>query len=128
MPLCCLGLSRRIPQSIRILGTLTAILLVFLITAILVKVHMDALPFFVITMVKIMLINCKQGWEGTGAKNFPHTPTLPSDHRQPERSPFQTPEKVDAMSNQGSEAWVGRGPGLRVGAERGPLSIKTHWE
>uniref|UniRef100_F7HZ16 Solute carrier family 29 member 1 (Augustine blood group) n=1 Tax=Callithrix jacchus TaxID=9483 RepID=F7HZ16_CALJA len=40
-----------------ILGSLVAILLVFLITAILVKVQLDPLPFFVITMIKIMLIN-----------------------------------------------------------------------
>ncbi|XP_006860575.1 PREDICTED: equilibrative nucleoside transporter 1 [Chrysochloris asiatica] len=50
-------LHQRIPQSIRILGSLMAILLVFMVTAILVKVKMDALPFFVITMIKIMLIN-----------------------------------------------------------------------
>ncbi|XP_014638146.1 PREDICTED: equilibrative nucleoside transporter 1 [Ceratotherium simum simum] len=50
-------LHQRIPQAVRILGSLVAILLVFLITAILVKVHLDALSFFVITMIKIMLIN-----------------------------------------------------------------------
>lgn len=50
-------LHQKIPQSVRILGSLVAILLVFLVTAILVKVQMDALPFFVITMIKIMLIN-----------------------------------------------------------------------
>lgn len=50
-------LHQRIPQSVRILGSLVAILMVFLVTAILVKVHMDALPFFVLTMIKIMLIN-----------------------------------------------------------------------
>uniref|UniRef100_A0A4X1V5L5 Solute carrier family 29 member 1 (Augustine blood group) n=3 Tax=Sus scrofa TaxID=9823 RepID=A0A4X1V5L5_PIG len=50
-------LHQRIPQSVRILGSLVAILLVFLITAILVKVSLDPLPFFVITMIKIMLIN-----------------------------------------------------------------------
>ncbi|XP_049508747.1 equilibrative nucleoside transporter 1 isoform X4 [Panthera uncia] len=50
-------LHQRIPQSVRILGSLIAILLVFLITAVLVKVHLDAVPFFVITMIKIMLIN-----------------------------------------------------------------------
>lgn len=49
----------------------------FLITAILVKVQLDAVPFFIITMVKIVLINCKQGWEG--AEIFPHPPTHPSD-------------------------------------------------
>uniref|UniRef100_A0A8C0MVV2 Heat shock protein 90 alpha family class B member 1 n=2 Tax=Canis lupus familiaris TaxID=9615 RepID=A0A8C0MVV2_CANLF len=51
-------LHQRIPQSVRILGSLIAILLVFLITAILVKVQLDAVPFFIITMVKIVLINC----------------------------------------------------------------------
>lgn len=50
-------LHQRIPQSVRILGGLVAILLVFLVTAVLVKVQMDPLPFFVITMLKIMLIN-----------------------------------------------------------------------
>ncbi|XP_049749121.1 equilibrative nucleoside transporter 1 isoform X1 [Elephas maximus indicus] len=50
-------LHQRIPQSLRILGSLVAILLVFMITAILVKVQMDALPFFIITMIKIMFIN-----------------------------------------------------------------------
>uniref|UniRef100_A0A8C4L3W0 Solute carrier family 29 member 1 (Augustine blood group) n=1 Tax=Equus asinus TaxID=9793 RepID=A0A8C4L3W0_EQUAS len=50
-------LHQRIPQAVRILGSLVAILLVFLFTAILVKVHLDALSFFVITMIKIMLIN-----------------------------------------------------------------------
>lgn len=38
-----------------------AILLVFLVTAALVKVQIDALSFFVITMIKIVLINCKWG-------------------------------------------------------------------
>lgn len=50
-------LHQRIPQSLRILGSLMAILLVFLVTAILVRVQLDALPFFIITMIKIMLIN-----------------------------------------------------------------------
>ncbi|XP_045861533.1 equilibrative nucleoside transporter 1 isoform X3 [Meles meles] len=50
-------LHQRIPQSVRILGSLVAILLVFLITAVLVKVQLDAVPFFIITMVKIILIN-----------------------------------------------------------------------
>ncbi|VTJ58781.1 Hypothetical predicted protein [Marmota monax] len=50
-------LHQRIPQSVRILGSLVAILLVFLVTAILVKVQLDALPFFVFTMIKIILIN-----------------------------------------------------------------------
>lgn len=38
-----------------------AILLVFLVTAALVKVEIDALSFFVVTMIKIVLINCKRG-------------------------------------------------------------------
>ncbi|XP_077018037.1 equilibrative nucleoside transporter 1 [Tamandua tetradactyla] len=50
-------LHQRIPQFIRILGSLGAILLVFMITAILVKVQLDALSFFIITMIKIVLIN-----------------------------------------------------------------------
>lgn len=50
-------LHQRISQTVRILSSLVAILLVFLMTAILVKVQMDALPFFIITMIKIILIN-----------------------------------------------------------------------
>ncbi|XP_051008863.1 equilibrative nucleoside transporter 1 [Acomys russatus] len=50
-------LHQRVSQSVRILGSLVAILLTFLLTAILVKVEMDALSFFVITMIKIVLIN-----------------------------------------------------------------------
>lgn len=49
----------RIPQQIRISGSLVAIGLVFLITAIMVKVTMDPLPFFVFTMVSIVFINCE---------------------------------------------------------------------
>lgn len=49
----------RIPQKLRISGTLTAILLVFLLTAILVKVEMAPLTFFTITMIKIICINCE---------------------------------------------------------------------
>ncbi|XP_066504285.1 equilibrative nucleoside transporter 1 isoform X2 [Hoplias malabaricus] len=50
-------LHQRIPQKLRIMGSLMAILLVFLVTAVLVKVHMEPLPFFVTTMVKIVIIN-----------------------------------------------------------------------
>lgn len=56
-------LHQRISQSVRILGGLVAILLVFLITAILVKVEMEPLPFFIVTMIKIVLINCNRGTE-----------------------------------------------------------------
>nr|XP_034964057.1 equilibrative nucleoside transporter 1 [Zootoca vivipara]XP_034964058.1 equilibrative nucleoside transporter 1 [Zootoca vivipara]XP_034964059.1 equilibrative nucleoside transporter 1 [Zootoca vivipara]XP_034964060.1 equilibrative nucleoside transporter 1 [Zootoca vivipara]XP_034964061.1 equilibrative nucleoside transporter 1 [Zootoca vivipara]XP_034964062.1 equilibrative nucleoside transporter 1 [Zootoca vivipara]XP_034964064.1 equilibrative nucleoside transporter 1 [Zootoca vivipara] len=50
-------IHQRIPQQVRILCSLVAILLVFLVTAIVVKVSMDPLPFFIITMVKIVFIN-----------------------------------------------------------------------
>lgn len=50
-------IHQRIPQQIRISGSLVAIGLVFLITAIMVKVTMDPLPFFVFTMVSIVFIN-----------------------------------------------------------------------
>uniref|UniRef100_UPI0034D7066B equilibrative nucleoside transporter 1 isoform 2 n=1 Tax=Rattus norvegicus TaxID=10116 RepID=UPI0034D7066B len=50
-------LHQKVSQSLRILGSLLAILLVFLVTATLVKVQMDALSFFIITMIKIVLIN-----------------------------------------------------------------------
>ncbi|KAK2852959.1 hypothetical protein Q7C36_008160 [Tachysurus vachellii] len=51
-------LHQRIPQKCRISGSLSVILVVFLITAVLVKVDMEPLPFFVITMIKIVCINC----------------------------------------------------------------------
>ncbi|XP_056590257.1 equilibrative nucleoside transporter 1 [Triplophysa dalaica] len=50
-------LHQRIPQKIRIAGSLAAILLLFLLTAILVKVDMESLTFFSITMIKIICIN-----------------------------------------------------------------------
>ncbi|XP_065611527.1 equilibrative nucleoside transporter 1 [Cyrtonyx montezumae] len=50
-------IHQRIPQQIRISGSLVAIGLVFLITAVMVKVAMEPLPFFVFTMVSIIFIN-----------------------------------------------------------------------
>ncbi|XP_072498401.1 equilibrative nucleoside transporter 1 isoform X1 [Notamacropus eugenii] len=50
-------LHQRIPQALRILGSLVAILLMFGLTAVLVKVDLDPMPFFTITMVKIVIIN-----------------------------------------------------------------------
>uniref|UniRef100_A0A3B4V679 Solute carrier family 29 member 1a n=1 Tax=Seriola dumerili TaxID=41447 RepID=A0A3B4V679_SERDU len=50
-------LHQRIPQKLRISGSLTVILIVFLLTAVFVKVDMDPLPFFTITMIKIICIN-----------------------------------------------------------------------
>lgn len=51
-------LSCRIPQQVRISGSLVAIGLVFLVTAIMVKVAMEPLPFFIFTMISIVFINC----------------------------------------------------------------------
>lgn len=50
-------LHQRIPQKLRISGSLTVILVVFLLTAVFVKVDMAPLPFFTITMIKIICIN-----------------------------------------------------------------------
>lgn len=49
----------RIPQKWRISGSLCVILVVFLITAVVVKVDMEPLNFFTITMIKIICINCE---------------------------------------------------------------------
>ena len=43
----------------RISGSLVVILVVFLVTAIFVKVDMAPLPFFTLTMIKIICINCE---------------------------------------------------------------------
>lgn len=50
-------IHQRIPQKLRISGSLVVILLVFIVTAILVKVHIEPLPFFTLTMIKIICIN-----------------------------------------------------------------------
>lgn len=50
-------IHQRIPQKLRISGSLTVILVVFFITAVLVKVQMEPLPFFAFTMIKIICIN-----------------------------------------------------------------------
>lgn len=90
-----------------------AILVVFLITAVLVKVHLDALPFFIITMVKIMLINCKQGWEGIWGKDFftyPHPSFRPIGSHFPRGNGCCGLSVFRGLSRQR--------PGLRVWAER----------
>ncbi|KAM4594161.1 equilibrative nucleoside transporter 1-like [Fundulus diaphanus] len=46
-----------IPQRLRIMGSLLIIMFVFIVTAVLVKVPMEPLPFFSVTMVKIIIIN-----------------------------------------------------------------------
>uniref|UniRef100_A0A673XPI2 Solute carrier family 29 member 1a n=1 Tax=Salmo trutta TaxID=8032 RepID=A0A673XPI2_SALTR len=50
-------IHQRIPQNYRIAGSLSVILLVFLLTAVLVKVDMSPLTFFCLTMIKIVCIN-----------------------------------------------------------------------
>ncbi|XP_047010303.1 equilibrative nucleoside transporter 1a isoform X2 [Ictalurus punctatus] len=50
-------IHQRIPQKLRISGSLSVILVVFLITAMLVKVDMAPVPFFTVTMIKIVCIN-----------------------------------------------------------------------
>ncbi|XP_010768374.1 equilibrative nucleoside transporter 1 [Notothenia coriiceps] len=50
-------LHQRIPQKLRIIGSLAVILVVFLLTAVLVKIDVGPLPFFTITMIKIICIN-----------------------------------------------------------------------
>uniref|UniRef100_A0A673C333 Equilibrative nucleoside transporter 1-like n=1 Tax=Sphaeramia orbicularis TaxID=375764 RepID=A0A673C333_9TELE len=50
-------IHQRVPQKLRISGSLTVILVVFLLTAVLVKVDMAPLPLFSITMIKIICIN-----------------------------------------------------------------------
>lgn len=52
-------LALRIPQKLRILGSMVVILVAFLVTAIFVKVDMAPLPFFSVTMIKIIIINCE---------------------------------------------------------------------
>ncbi|XP_053418170.1 equilibrative nucleoside transporter 2 isoform X2 [Nycticebus coucang] len=47
-----------IPEVVRILGSLLAILLLFALTAALVKVDMSPRPFFCITLASVCLINC----------------------------------------------------------------------
>lgn len=48
-----------IPEAVRILGSLLAILLLFVLTAALVKVDLSPGLFFSITMASVWFINCK---------------------------------------------------------------------
>ncbi|XP_062375424.1 equilibrative nucleoside transporter 1a [Sardina pilchardus] len=50
-------IHQRIPQKLRISGCLSVILVVFLMTAVLVKVDVSPVPFFTLTMIKIVCIN-----------------------------------------------------------------------
>nr|XP_033792485.1 equilibrative nucleoside transporter 1 [Geotrypetes seraphini]XP_033792486.1 equilibrative nucleoside transporter 1 [Geotrypetes seraphini]XP_033792488.1 equilibrative nucleoside transporter 1 [Geotrypetes seraphini]XP_033792489.1 equilibrative nucleoside transporter 1 [Geotrypetes seraphini]XP_033792490.1 equilibrative nucleoside transporter 1 [Geotrypetes seraphini]XP_033792491.1 equilibrative nucleoside transporter 1 [Geotrypetes seraphini]XP_033792492.1 equilibrative nucleoside transpo len=51
-------LHQRISQKVRILGSLVAILVVFMLTALFVKISFEPLTFFILTMIKIVCINC----------------------------------------------------------------------
>ncbi|KAK9540979.1 hypothetical protein VZT92_003394 [Zoarces viviparus] len=46
-----------IPQRLRVMGSLLVIMFVFIATAVLVKVPLEPLPFFSVTMVMIVIIN-----------------------------------------------------------------------
>lgn len=54
--MCCVF---RISEAIRIGGSLVLVLLLFIITAVLVKVPMEEDSFFSVTMATIWFINCK---------------------------------------------------------------------
>ncbi|XP_075401458.1 equilibrative nucleoside transporter 2 isoform X3 [Tenrec ecaudatus] len=51
-------LYQRVPETVRILGSLLMVLLLFALTAVLVKVDMSPGPFFSVTMASIWFINC----------------------------------------------------------------------
>lgn len=55
----CFFPASRISEAIRIAGSLIFILLLFIFTAVLVKVPMDADRFFSVTMATIWFINCE---------------------------------------------------------------------
>ncbi|XP_069385735.1 equilibrative nucleoside transporter 1-like isoform X1 [Paralichthys olivaceus] len=46
-----------VSQRVRVMGSLLVIMVVFIVTAVLVKVPLEPLPFFSVTMVKIVIIN-----------------------------------------------------------------------
>ncbi|XP_060919085.1 equilibrative nucleoside transporter 1-like isoform X2 [Labrus mixtus] len=46
-----------VSQRLRVMGSLFIIMSVFIVTAVLVKVPLEPLPFFIVTMVKIVIIN-----------------------------------------------------------------------
>ncbi|MBN3309234.1 S29A1 protein, partial [Amia calva] len=50
-------LHQRIPQKLRIMGSLGVIFLVFMLTAALVKIPQSPVSFFTLTMIKIVVIN-----------------------------------------------------------------------
>lgn len=54
----------RVSEAVRIAGSLLFILLLFILTAALVKVPMDEDRFFSVTMATIWFINCEWAWPG----------------------------------------------------------------
>lgn len=62
-----------IPETVRILGSLLVILLLFTLTAVLVKVDMSPGLFFSITMASVWFINC----EHLGPSPLPHSARPP---------------------------------------------------
>uniref|UniRef100_A0A8C5N0G0 Solute carrier family 29 member 1 (Augustine blood group) n=1 Tax=Leptobrachium leishanense TaxID=445787 RepID=A0A8C5N0G0_9ANUR len=63
-------LHSKIPQNIRIAGSLVAIFLVFLLTAIFVKISFSPVTFFTLTMLKIVFINCGSALEDSAFGYF----------------------------------------------------------
>ena len=51
--------SQSIPEALRILGSLGGILLLFVLTAVLVRVEMSPHAFFSVTMASVWFINCE---------------------------------------------------------------------
>ena len=70
MPTLPLTLPNSIPEMVRILGSLLVILILFTLTAVLVKVDMSPGLFFSITMASVWFINC----EHLGPSPPPHHP------------------------------------------------------
>ncbi|XP_077574968.1 equilibrative nucleoside transporter 1-like isoform X2 [Stigmatopora nigra] len=50
-------LHSRVPEHVRVAGSLASILAVFMLTAVLVKVSLDPVPFFAVTAVSVVVIN-----------------------------------------------------------------------
>lgn len=74
MPTLPLTLPNSIPEMVRILGSLLVILLLFTLTAVLVKVDMSPGLFFSITMASVWFINCEH--LGPSAPPHPAPPGL----------------------------------------------------
>lgn len=100
-------LALRIPQKLRILGSMVVILVVFLVTAIFVKVDMAPLPFFSVTMIKIIIINCE-------LLNFSANLTAVINNRlsDPQPDALKTPDIIQLFHQSADDVVVeGRGRG-----------------